>query len=377
MSDARMKIVLVTPEIPGNTGTIGRTCVALELELILIRPYGFSIDDKAVRRAGLDYWQHVQLSEYDSWQAFLQDRAPAREQLFFFEDDGAGSVYDPEYPPDAYLVFGRETKGLQPEILAQVRASVEGAEEDLAFTRLATDAWAGVADISIDYAVMEKADNLAVVPYGGAWSDLGGWEAVWREAGPDAAGVVTKGAAQAIDCADTLLRSESTGQELVGIGLSDIIAVAMPDAVLVAHKSRAQEVKKAVTALKAKGAPQAETFPRDHRPWGWFESIAMGPRFQVKRIVVHPGAALSLQSHHHRAEHWIVVEGTARVTIDDTVTLVTENQSVYIPLGAVHRMENPGKLPLTLIEVQTGSYLGEDDIIRYEDVYARGQGAKG
>ena len=266
---------------------------------------------------------------------------------------------------------------LQPEILAQVRASVEGAEEDLAFTRLATDAWAGVADISIDYAVMEKADNLAVVPYGGAWSDLGGWEAVWREAGPDAAGVVTKGAAQAIDCADTLLRSESTGQELVGIGLSDIIAVAMPDAVLVAHKSRAQEVKKAVTALKAKGAPQAETFPRDHRPWGWFESIAMGPRFQVKRIVVHPGAALSLQSHHHRAEHWIVVEGTARVTIDDTVTLVTENQSVYIPLGAVHRMENPGKLPLTLIEVQTGSYLGEDDIIRYEDVYARGQGAKG
>jgi len=145
----------------------------------------------------------------------------------------------------------------------------------------------------------------------------------------------------------------------------------------VAHKDRAQEVKKAVLALKAKGAAQAETFPRDHRPWGWFESLVVGTRFQVKRIVVHPGAALSLQSHHHRAEHWIVVEGTAKVTIDDQVKLLTENQSVYIPLGAVHRMENPGKVPMVLIEVQTGSYLGEDDIIRYEDVYSRGQGAKG
>lgn len=164
---------------------------------------------------------------------------------------------------------------------------------------------------------------------------------------------------------------------MVGIGLNDIIVVAMPDAVLVAHKSRAQDVKQAVAALKAKGAPQAETLPRDYRPWGWYESLVIGPRFQVKRIVVHPGAALSLQSHHHRAEHWIVVEGTAKVTVDESVKLISENQSVYIPLGAVHRMENPGKLPLTLIEVQTGSYLGEDDIIRYEDVYARGQGAKG
>jgi mannose-1-phosphate guanylyltransferase/mannose-6-phosphate isomerase len=151
----------------------------------------------------------------------------------------------------------------------------------------------------------------------------------------------------------------------------------MPDAVLVAHKDRAQEVKQAVTALKAKAVPQAEMLPRDYRPWGWYESLVVGPRFQVKRIVVHPGAALSLQSHHHRAEHWVVVEGTAKVTVDTEAKLVTENQSVYIPVGAVHRMENPGKVPLTLIEVQTGSYLGEDDIIRYEDVYARGQGAKG
>jgi mannose-1-phosphate guanylyltransferase / mannose-6-phosphate isomerase len=141
--------------------------------------------------------------------------------------------------------------------------------------------------------------------------------------------------------------------------------------VLVAHKSEAQRVKEAVSALKAKGAKQAVEFPRDHRPWGWYESLVIGGRFQVKRIVVHPGAALSLQSHHHRSEHWIVVEGTAKVTINEDVKLVTENQSVYIPLGAVHRMENPGKVPMALIEVQTGSYLGEDDIIRYEDIYAR------
>ncbi|WP_071794913.1 mannose-1-phosphate guanylyltransferase/mannose-6-phosphate isomerase [Natronohydrobacter thiooxidans] len=264
-----------------------------------------------------------------------------------------------------------------PGELALVRAAVEGAQADLGFTRLAPAPWARLQDISIDYAVMEKADNLSVVPYAGAWSDLGGWEAVWREAGPDADGVVVNGPATAIDCENSLLRAENPDQQLVGIGLRDLVVVAMPDAVLVADRARGQDVKLAVAALKAKGAAQAETLPRDYRPWGWYESLAIGGRFQVKRIVVHPGAALSLQSHHHRAEHWIVVEGTARVTIGEEVQLVTENQSVYIPLGAKHRMENPGKLPLTLIEVQTGAYLGEDDIVRYEDVYARGQGAKG
>ena len=262
-------------------------------------------------------------------------------------------------------------------MLAQVRVAVEKAQAGLGFLRLDVAAWESLDSISIDYAVMEKSRNISVVPYGGIWSDLGGWEAVWRESGPDESGVVTSGGATAIDCHDTLLRSEDDGLQIVGIGLTDIVAVAMPDAVLMAHKSRAQDVKQAVAALKAQGAEQAEAFPRDHRPWGWFESLAKGGRFQVKRIVVHPGAALSLQSHHHRAEHWIVVEGTARVTIDDFVQLVGENQSVYIPLGARHRLENPGKLALTLIEVQTGAYLGEDDIIRYEDVYARGQGAKG
>ena len=258
-----------------------------------------------------------------------------------------------------------------PDLIPPVREAVETAQPDLGFLRLAAAPWAKARDISIDYAVMEQAQNLAVVPFSGTWSDLGGWDAVWRETGPDAAGNALSGPAIAIDCENTLLRSESPTLELVGIGLENIIAIAMPDAVLVADMRRAQDVKKAVAALKNKGAKQAETFPRDYRPWGWFDSLVIGSRFQVKRIVVKPGAALSLQSHVHRSEHWIVVEGTALVTINETKQLVGENQSVYIPLGAVHRMENPGKVPMVLIEVQTGTYLGEDDITRYEDAYKR------
>ena len=168
-----------------------------------------------------------------------------------------------------------------------------------------------------------------------------------------------------------MLRSENRTQHIVGLGLDNILAIAMPDAVLVAHKERAQDIKQVVEVLKADDIPQAEIFPKDFRPWGWFESIALGDRFQVKRILVKPGAALSLQSHNHRSEHWIVVEGTAKVTIEDNVRVISEGESVYIPLGAVHRMENPGKLPMLLIEVQIGAYLGEDDIVRYEDIYAR------
>ena len=258
-----------------------------------------------------------------------------------------------------------------PNLIVPVRTAVDQARPDLGFLRLDPEAWSGAEDISVDYAVMERADNLSVVPFAAGWSDLGGWDAVWRESGPDDAGVVATGGATAIDCRDSLLRSDSDRMALVGIGLEGIMAVAMNDAVLVADMSRAQDVKQAVLALKAQKIDQAVQFPKDHRPWGWFESLVVGARFQVKRILVHPGAALSLQSHVHRSEHWIVVEGTARVTVDDEVRLVSENESVYIPLGAVHRMENPGKLPMVLIEVQTGSYVGEDDIIRYEDVYAR------
>jgi len=258
-----------------------------------------------------------------------------------------------------------------------VGSAVEDAQNDLGFLRLAEDPWNAIEDISIDYAVMEKADNLSVVPYSGMWSDLGSWTAVHELSEQDENGVAISGNVTAIDCSNSLLRSENPDQELVGLGVENLIAISMPDAVLIADMSRGQDVKLAVNALKAKGASQAELLPVDFRPWGHFETLALSDRFQVKRIVVKPGAALSLQSHHHRAEHWIVVRGTAKVTVDADVKLVSENQSVYIPLGAVHRMENPGKVDMVLIEVQTGSYLGEDDIIRYEDVYARGQGAKG
>ena len=262
-------------------------------------------------------------------------------------------------------------RALAPDLMATVGKAVTEAKSDLGFLRLAPEPWSEAEDISIDYAIMERSTGLSVVPFSAGWSDLGGWDAVWREGDQDNRGVVTSGSATAIDCDNTLLRSEDDRVELVGLGLKNIITVAMPDAVLVADVSRAQDVKQAVAALKAKSAKQATMLPKDHRPWGWFESLVVGNRFQVKRIHVHPGAALSLQSHHHRSEHWIVVEGTAKVTVDEKVKLVSENQSVYIPLGAVHRMENPGKVPMVLIEVQTGSYLGEDDIVRYEDIYAR------
>jgi mannose-1-phosphate guanylyltransferase / mannose-6-phosphate isomerase len=252
-----------------------------------------------------------------------------------------------------------------------VLEAVDNATLDLEFVRLEEESWSKISDISIDYAIMEKAKNLVAVPFKSKWSDLGGWDAVWAESTPDVKGNVTSAGAHAINCSDTLLRSESSNQQIVGIGLDNIIAVAMPDAVLVARKDRSQEVKKAVEILNFHGASQGAVFPKDHRPWGWFESLALGNRFQVKRIYVKPGASLSLQSHHHRSEHWVVVEGTAKVTIDDHVQLVTEGQSVHIPLGSKHRMENPGKLPMLLIEVQIGSYLDEDDIIRYEDQYSR------
>ena len=263
------------------------------------------------------------------------------------------------------------------DVVAPVTAALDTAQTDLGFLRLDPDAWETAPDISIDYAVMERAPNLSVVPFSAGWSDLGGWEAVRIEMGVDDAGNATHGPATAIGCTGSLLRAESTAQTLIGIGLEDMVAVAMPDAVLVAPLARAQEVKQAVAALKAQKAPQATEFPKDHRPWGWFESLVIGDIFQVKRIHVNPGAQLSLQSHEHRSEHWIVVEGVAEVTIGGTIKQVPANESVFIPLGVKHRMANKTDAPMVLIEVQTGTYFGEDDIVRYEDIYARGQGAKG
>ncbi len=258
-----------------------------------------------------------------------------------------------------------------PALMEPVLSAIENSETDLGFLRLSPSDWVRCPDISVDYAVMERAENICAVRFKGAWSDLGGWDAIWEAGQPDDTGMVMVGDVTSIDCSNSLLRSESSNLHLVGLGLDNIVAVATNDAVLVASKDRAQDVKLVVNELKGKGIPQAEQSTKDHRPWGWFESLALGDRFQVKRICVNPGAALSLQSHHHRSEHWIVVEGTARVTVDAEVRLVAEGQSIYIPLGARHRMENPGKLPMILVEVQTGSYLGEDDIVRYEDIYSR------
>ena len=218
---------------------------------------------------------------------------------------------------------------------------------------------------------MERAEGLSVVPFRGRWSDLGGWVAVAREMGPDGTGTATRGDALAIACEGSLLRSEAGGPALVGLGLRDVVAVATADAVLVADASRAQEVGRAVDALRAAGRAEADEPSVTHRPWGRYQTLALGRRFRVKRIEVDPGGILSLQSHLHRAEHWVVVSGTARVTVGEEVRLLSENESVYVPLGATHRLENPGRVTVVLIEVQTGAYLEEDDIQRYADAYAR------
>jgi mannose-1-phosphate guanylyltransferase/mannose-6-phosphate isomerase len=262
-------------------------------------------------------------------------------------------------------------KEYAPSMLTSVKLSIKTGEHDLNFFRLGLEAWGHCETQSIDYAILEKTRNLVVVPFLGKWSDLGGWDAVWREQSGDKNNTVTSERATALNCKNVLLRSEDPNMQVVGLGLEDIIVVATRDAVLVAQKEHLQDVKSIVTDLKKRKIKQAETYPKDFRPWGSFETVALGNRFQVKKITVNPGASLSLQSHHHRSEHWVVVEGTAEVIVDNDVKIITEGQSIYIPLGAVHRLTNPGKVPMTVIEVQTGTYLGEDDIIRYSDIYSR------
>ncbi len=261
-----------------------------------------------------------------------------------------------------------------PDLVAPCREAIAAGREDLGLTRLDPEAYGRARKVSFDYAVMEaagRAGRVRAVPMECGWTDLGAWDALWQARGPDADGLVADGAVTAIDCTDSYLRSEEAGTHLVGLGLEGVIAVATRDAVLVAAKDRAQDVKRVVEALRAARVAQADEHPRFHRPWGWYETLCLGTRFQVKRIMVAPGGVLSLQSHMHRSEHWVVVEGTAEVTLGEEVRLLTENQGIYIPLGTVHRMANRGRLPMYLIEVQTGAYLGEDDIERFEDVYDR------
>ncbi|MBA4163127.1 MAG: mannose-1-phosphate guanylyltransferase/mannose-6-phosphate isomerase [Erythrobacter sp.] len=258
-----------------------------------------------------------------------------------------------------------------PDIFAAVSAVQAGAKDDQGFIRFDRSTWARSPGISVDYAIMEKAANLAVMPYGGGWADLGDWNRVWMESVHDTDGTVCTGPVTAIDCAGTLLRSETSGLHVVGFGLQDMLVVATGDAVLVAPQAAGPRVGEVVARLKQHDVAQAVVGTRDLRPWGWFESIARGERFQVKRILVKPGASMSLQSHQHRTEHWVIVAGTATVTVGEEVREFQVDQSVYIPVGARHRLENKTDSPVILIEVQTGAYLGEDDIVRYQDQYAR------
>ena len=257
------------------------------------------------------------------------------------------------------------------DILSKVVKSVDKSLEDLSFTKLDRGNWSNLKEISIDYAIMEKAKNLVAIPYLSGWSDLGNWDSVWQESKQDDNGVALSQNAHAIDCKNTLLRSDTNSQEIVGLGLQDIVAISMADAVLVANKNKSQDVKKVVEYLKSKNISQSEMFTKDYRPWGSFEILSEGSGFKVKRISVKPGAALSLQSHKHRSEHWVVVEGSAVITIDESVKAIGTGQSTFVPLGSIHRLENREKELLIIIEVQIGDYLGEDDIIRYEDVYSR------
>ncbi len=262
-------------------------------------------------------------------------------------------------------------KTLSPKTFELTRKALNSAQYDLNFLRLNSEYWKDLEGISIDFAIMEKIKNLVAVPFMAEWSDLGSWDAVWSKSVKASSGVALSNGAHEIDCRNSIIRSEHSGQQIVGLGLDNIIAVAMPDAVLVASKDKAQDVKKVVDYLKVKNVSQAENFPKGYRPWGWFESLSTGDKFHVKLIHVKQGCVLSLQSHKYRSEHWIVLQGEAKISVDDKVNNLTEGQSAYIPLGAIHRLENIGKTLLVLIEVQTGSYFGEDDIVRYEDLYNR------
>jgi mannose-1-phosphate guanylyltransferase/mannose-6-phosphate isomerase len=262
-----------------------------------------------------------------------------------------------------------EVARLEPEMAVAIEAAVAQASDDLGFLRLNPAAFARAPQKSIDYAVMERTDRAAVVAGDFRWSDIGSWDALFDIRPRDGEGNVLHGPVITLDAQDCIVHSDARLTTLVGV--KDLVVVATPDAVLVVPRTRSQEVRELVAKLKASKRSEATVHRRVHRPWGYYESIDAGDRFQVKRIVVVPGGILSLQKHRHRAEHWVVVRGTAEVTVNDSVRAVHENESIYIPIGSVHRLANQGRIPLELIEVQTGSYLGEDDIVRLEDVYRR------
>jgi mannose-1-phosphate guanylyltransferase/mannose-6-phosphate isomerase len=257
----------------------------------------------------------------------------------------------------------------QPDILATCKQAMAGSARDSDFVRVDKQAFLSSPSDSIDYAVMEKTDRAAVVPMSTSWSDVGSWSSIWEISEQDGQGNVAKGDVLTHDTTNSLFMAQ--GRCIAAVGLDNIVVIETSDAVLVADKNKCQDVKAIVSQLKAGNREEYRFHSRVYRPWGDYEGVDAGGRYQVKRLTVKPGAKLSLQMHHHRAEHWIVVSGTARVTRGDDVFILSENESTYIPLGTTHRLENPGSIPLEIIEVQSGSYLGEDDIVRFEDVYNR------
>ncbi len=265
--------------------------------------------------------------------------------------------------------FLKELEKYQSDIYSSCKSSIEKAQKDLDFIRIDKTSFSSSPSISIDYAVMEKTQNASIVTLDAGWNDVGSWRSLWETNTKDDDGNVVVGEILTTQTKDSLLYS--SGRLIATVGIKDLIVVETSDAIMVAHKNESQKVKDIVEKLRKKDCFRTVAHRKVTRPWGSYDSVDQGDRFQVKRIVVNPGSTLSLQMHHHRAEHWVIVKGTAKVTKGDKVFLLEENQSTYIPLGVKHRLENPGSIPLEIIEIQSGSYLGEDDIVRFEDVYGR------
>ena len=258
----------------------------------------------------------------------------------------------------------------EPEVYDACQKASLNTSSDLDFKRVDRTAFSASPAISVDYAIMERIRNLQVLPYRGDWSDVGAWDSLTSLATKDTHGNAIQGDGLLLDSKNTFIRAES--RLVTGIGLENLVVIETRDAVLVTDATKTQNVKELVDSLRSNNRAEATEHQRMYRPWGSYETLVLSKRFQVKKIIVNPGASLSLQMHHHRAEHWVIVSGTAQIQVDDSVQMLTEDQSVYIPIGSKHRLENPGKMPLILIEVQSGGYLGEDDIVRFEDIYGRG-----
>ncbi|MGE4506522.1 MAG: mannose-1-phosphate guanylyltransferase/mannose-6-phosphate isomerase [Desulfovibrionaceae bacterium] len=316
--------------------------------------YGYILEGSPIREEGFAVERFVEKPDLAAAKAYLASgRYCWNSGMFLLR---AGTVLE-------------ELGNHAPDVLSSCRAAVSSATRDLDFIRLGEAAFSGCRAECFDRAVLEKTDRCAVVPLRAGWSDLGTWGAFYDEGGKDASGNVLRGDVLAEQSENCYLHAE--GHLVCALGLSDVIVVETADAVLVADRNRPQLVKEVYSRLRAEGREEAVAHRKTYRPWGSFESMDRGGRFQVKRITVKPGQVLSLQKHYHRAEHWVVVSGTAQVTNGEREFLLTEDQSTYIPVGHVHRLANPGNIPLELIEVQTGAYLGEDDIVRFEDVYGR------